>query len=207
MDWTNLANDAVIAKTVNALKARGFVVFVVNNREEAREKVMELMPKGSEVMRSNSITLDQTGITEYTRSDCVSLKEDLVMEKGSNNYVRDNAWKRALAPQYGIGSVHAVTEDGQVVIASSSGIQQAFYIYGAEKVIWVVGIQKIVKNLDQAVQRTYDYVLPRVVDEAQNLPNNFIGAGKIDINKLLILRKEPIPKRTTLIFVKENVGL
>jgi L-lactate utilization protein LutB len=204
MDWTNLATDAVIAKTVTALKARGFVVFVVNNRDEAKKKVIELMPKGAEVMRANSITLDQTGITEYTRSlNCVSLKDELVAEKESNNYIRDDAWKRALAPQYGIGSVQAVTEDGQVVIASSSGIQQAFYIYGAEKVIWVVGIQKIVKTLDQAIQRIFDYVLPLVVDEARN----FAGTGEIDVSKLLIVRKEPIPKRTTLIFVKENVGL
>ena len=207
MDWTKLAIDSVVEKTANALRSRGFVVFIVNNKDEAREKVIELMPKGAEVMRANSITLDQTGVTEYTRSDCVSLKEKLVTEKVGNNYARDDAWKKALTPQYGIGSVQAVTEDGQVVIASSSGIQQAFYIYGAEKVIWVVGTQKIVKSLDQAMQRTYDYVLPLVVDEAQNLPQNLPGAGKIDINKLLIVRKEPIPRRTTLIFVKENVGL
>lgn len=203
MDWTKLATDAVVVKTVTALKARGFVTFIVNSREEARKKMIELLPKGAEVMRANSITLDQTGITEYTQSNnCVSFKEKLSMDK-NNNYVRDDVWKKALAPQYGIGSVHAVTEDGQVVVASSSGIQQAFYAYGAEKVIWVVGTQKIVKNLDQAMERTYDYILPLVVDEVMKLK----GAGEIDINKILILRKEPIEKRTTLIFVKESVGL
>jgi hypothetical protein len=202
MDWTKPANDEVIEKVAEALRKRGMQVFVVNNRDEAREKVLELMPKGSEVMRANSITLDESGLTDAIQGDdYVSLKEKLVIMK-DNIYLRNDAWRKALTPQYGIGSVHAITEEGEVVTASASGSQLSFYSYGAEKIIWVVGAQKIVKDLDQAFKRIYEYTLPLVSDEVKKL----LGIPGVSVNKLLIVEKESIPYRTTVILVKERLG-
>jgi hypothetical protein len=202
MDWTKPANDDVIERVADALRKRGMQVFVVNNRDEAREKALELMPKGSEVMRANSISLDQSGLTDAIQSDdYISLKEKLVMMK-DNIYLRNDAWRKALTPQYGIGSVHAITEGGEVVTASASGSQLSFYSYSAEKIIWVVGAQKIVKDLDQAFKRIYEYTLPLVSDEVKKL----LGIPGVSVNKLLIVEKEPIPFRTTVILVKERLG-
>ena len=58
------------------------------------------------------------------------------------------------APDFVIGSVHAVTEQGQVMAASFSGSQLASYVSGAGSVIWVVGTQKLVRDIDEGLRRT-----------------------------------------------------
>jgi hypothetical protein len=202
VDWTKLASDSSVDKTATALRARGITVFVVNNREDARKMVLTLMPKGSQVMRANSITLDQTGlIDDIQGNDYVSLREKLTIDTGIS-YLRDDDLRRAITPQYELGSVHAVTEDGQVAIASSTGSQLAPYVFGAEKVIWIVGTQKIVKTLDEAMERIYEFTLPLVSDSVQKAS----GVKGTSVNKILIVEKEPVPRRTTLIFVKEKLG-
>ena len=113
--------------------------------------------------------------------------------------------KIGAAPEWTLGSVHAVTEDGKVVIASNTGSQLAAYAYGAPHVIWVVGTQKLVSNLDDAMKRIYDYVLPLETirfRKAYNQPET----AHSNVSKLLIINKEVNPKRITIIFVKEKLG-
>src|SRR5260370_12821140 len=68
-------------------------------------------------------------------------------------------------PDYAFGSVHAVTHDGTLVIASASGSQLASYAWGAASVIFVVGAQKLVPTLEAAHQRVYQPSLP--LDDAR----------------------------------------
>ena len=103
---------------------------------------------------------------------------------------------------YSLGSVHAVTEGGEVVIASNTGSQIPAYAYGSPKVIWVVGTQKIVKDMNMAMKRVYDYVLPLESDRAHKA----YGVSGSNVSKILILNKEITPKRITMILVKEKIG-
>jgi len=103
-------------------------------------------------------------------------------------------------PDYAAGSVHAVTEDGQVLIASGTGSQVGPYASGAGKVVWVVGAQKIVKDLNEGFKRLEEYVVPLENEHMQTLYK--VGASA---NKLLIVNKDR-PGRTTMIIVKENIG-
>ena len=105
------------------------------------------------------------------------------------------------APQYAVGSVHAVTEDGKLLIASNTGSQLPAYAYGASHVVWVVGNQKIVKNVDYGIKRIYEYVLPLESERSQKV----YGEGSF-VSKLLIINKEKIKDRLTLILVKEKLG-
>jgi hypothetical protein len=105
------------------------------------------------------------------------------------------------APDYAAGSVHAVTEDGQVLIASNTGSQLGPYAYGAGSVIWVVGAQKLVKDLDEAFKRLEEYVYPLEDEHMHQLYNT--GTG---VNKILIVNKEIRPNRITMIIVKEELG-
>jgi hypothetical protein len=82
-----------------------------------------------------------------------------------------------------IGSVHAVTDDGLVVIASYSGSQFAAYAFGASKVIWVVGAQKIVTDLDQAFARIEQHSLPlesQRLQEVYGQPSSIGGLSEVD---------------------------
>ena len=196
-----LADEETIKRTVAALKANGIEVFVTENGEEAKKKVFEILPEGAEVMDMTSMTLDEIGISKE------------ILESGRFNSIRKklNAmnWKTQIAemrklgaaPDWAVGSVHAVTEDGKVLIASATGSQLSAYSYGSGRVIWVVGAQKIAKNLDEGIKRIYEYTFP--LEDARARKVYGFGSG---VNKLLIVNKEFAPGRITLIFVKEKLG-
>jgi hypothetical protein len=85
---------------------------------------------------------------------------------------------------------------------SNTGSQLPAYVYGADKVIFIVGTQKIVKNLDEAMKRVYEYVLPLESERAKKaygVPGSFIS-------KVLLINREMNPERIHLIFVNEKLG-
>jgi len=142
MDWTKLADDNAVKKTAKSLRERGIEVMVVSKCEEAGEKVVELIPEGVEVMNQTSVTLDEIGVSkeiqESGRYQSVRNKTVSISDREEKLAFR----RKAAAVEYTVGSVHAVTEGGQVVIASQSGSQLSPYAYSATNVIWVVGTQK-----------------------------------------------------------------
>src|SRR3989344_8724387 len=149
-DWTTLADEASIQKTVEALKANGVEAVVVENGAAAKAKVLEMLPEGAEVMTMISETLKTVGLTE---ADTIKAKLKTMEDAAEKK-------RRGAAPEWAIGSVHAVTEDGKALIASNTGSQLPAYAYSSAHVIWVVGTQKITKDLDEATKRVYDYILP-----------------------------------------------
>lgn len=203
-DFNVLSDDKVIKKTIGGLIKNGINALVVNNGKEALKKVLELIPRESQVMTMSSVTLVETGITKEINE---SGKYDSVKDKLSKmNRETQNLEMQKLgaAPSWAIGSVHAVTQDGHVFVASNTGSQLPAYIYGSEHVIWIVGAQKIVKDDNEALSRIYDYVLPKEsarLAKKMNDPN-----VKSNVSKLLIVNKEVNPKRITLILVKEALG-
>lgn len=201
MEWDKLATEEVLQKTAKALQGRGFEVIITENKEEAKEKALALIPEGSEVMHVTSKTLDEAGISKaIDEGKYTSLKKMIMAVE--NDAERHALRKKSTTPEYGIGSVHAVTEDGQVMIASGSGSQIPIYAFGATHLIWVVGTQKIVKNLDQAFKRVYEYSLPLESERVNKAYNITTGSS---VNKILIMEKEK-PGRIKLIFVKEKLG-
>lgn len=201
MDWNKPQNEDVIDKTSKALNGRGIEVIVVKNGEGARKKVIELIPKGAEVMEASSTTLEQTGITKEINESgrYRSLKKEIMSVAQKD--MRDAFRRRSTSPDYSIGSVQAVTQDGQIVVASGSGSQLAPYVYGAANLVLVVGTNKIVKDLDHAFKRIYEHALPlesERVKKAYGMPGS-------NVNKILIIEKDQ-PNRIKLIFVKEALG-
>ena len=100
-----------------------------------------------------------------------------------------------------VGSVHAVTEEGQVLTASFGGSQLGPYASGAGKVIWVIGAQKIVKDLNEGFRRIEEYSYP--LEDARLRATLGIPTA---IGKVLIFNREPRPGRVTAIIVKEELG-
>ena len=201
MVWDKLADDETIEKTSKALKERGIDAIIVNNGEEAKKKVLELIPQGAEVMDVSSTTLDQIGVSkeivESGRFNSIRKKIMSIDQQEMRHAMR----RMSSVADYVVGSVHAVTEEGQVVIASNSGSQLAPYASGSANVIWVVGTEKIVKNLDEAFKRIKEYTLPL---ESERMQKAY--GMKSNISKLLIIEKEIMPNRIKLIFVKEKLG-
>ncbi len=201
-NWTVLADDQTLKRTVNSLKANGIEAVVVASGKAAKKKVLDMLPEGAEVMTMTSVTLDSLGITDEvnTSGRYHAVRPRLFsMDRQTEGLAMQ---KLGAAPEWTLGSVHAVTETGQVVIASNTGSQLAAYAYGSVHVIWVIGAQKIVKNMDEAIKRVYDHVLPLESERAIKA----YGATGSNVSKLLVINKEVNPTRITLIIVKEKLG-
>ena len=199
--FENLASDEQIERTRKALEANGIHALVAENGEEARRMFFELVPDGSEIFLGASVTLEKLGIKEIIdksgRFDALRPKIFAMDRKTQAREIR----KLGGAPDYAAGSVNAVTEQGQVIIASNTGSQLGVYASSAGKVIWVVGAQKIVADLDEGFKRIYEHVYPLEDVHMHELYN--VGTG---VNKLLVVNREIRPDRITMIIVKEELG-
>lgn len=198
-----LANDSQIEKTITSLKQNGIEAEVVNTSEEAKEKVLMLVPKGAEVMTMQSMTLKTMGLPDIIDSSSYnSVRNKLSsMDRATQSLEMQ---KLGAAPEYTVGSIHAVTEDGKVLIASNTGSQMSAYVYASPHVIWIVGTQKIVTDMDAGIKRIYEYILPL---ESERLGKAYGDPNlKSNVSKLLIINKEIRPGRLHIIFVKEKLG-
>jgi L-lactate utilization protein LutC len=200
-NFGQLATDESINNAKDALTKNGIEVFVVENGVEAKEKALQMIPEGAEIMNMQSVTVNSIGLADEInmpgKFNSARNKFAMMDAKTQGQEMK----KLGAAPEWVVGSVHAVTEDGKIIIASATGSQLPAYAYGASHVIWVVGSQKIVKDLDEGIKRVYEYVLPLESERAQKaygVPSS--------VNKLFILNKEVAPNRITMIIVKEKLG-
>ena len=200
-EFAHMATDAQIERTVKALEANNIHVLVAENGAEAKRLFFELLPEGSEVFLGASVTLETLGIKDEIdksgKYDAIRPKMFAMDRATQGREIR----KLGGAPDYAAGSVHAVTEDGHVLIASNTGSQLGPYASGAGKVIWVVGAQKIVKDLNEGLRRIEEYCYPLEEVHMQQLYKMSTG-----VNKMLILNREIRPNRITIIIVKEELG-
>jgi hypothetical protein len=200
-EFSKLASDEQIERTVKALDANGIHAVVAENGEEAKRIFFELVPEGAEVFLGASVTLETTGIKDIIdRSGRYEALRPKIFALDRATQAREIR-KLGGAPDYAAGSVHAVTEEGQVLIASNTGSQLGPYASGAGKVIWVVGAQKIVKDLNEGFKRIYEYDLPLETEHMRQLYN--MGTN---VSKVLVVNREIRPNRITMIIVKEEVG-
>jgi hypothetical protein len=200
-EFARVANDEQIERTAKALEANNIHTLIAENGEEAKRLFFELLPEGAEIFLGASVTLETLGIKDEIdksgRYDAIRPKMFAMNRETQGREIR----KLGGAPDYAAGSVHAVTEDGQVLIASNTGSQLGPYASGAGKVIWVVGAQKIVRDLNEGLRRIQEYTYPLEEEHMQEL----YGVGT-HINKILIINAELRPNRITMIIVKEELG-
>ena len=198
--FTALPDDETVAATVVALEEHGSSVEVVDDLDAAREAVLARIPEGSSVMTNTSVTLQETGIA------------DAINDGGAY----DSARNRIMAfdfetqlqemklignqPDFALGSVHAVTRDGALLIASASGSQLASYAWGAANVIFVVGAQKLVPTFEAARERIFEHSLK--LEDGRAIAaygqNSFVG-------KILEIHQE-LPGRIHVVLIRQSVG-
>lgn len=201
MKYAQLATDEQIQRTAQVLEGNGIHTLIAQNGEEAKRLFFELIPDGAEVFLGASLTLETLGITHEIdksgRFDAVRPKLFAMNRETQAKEMR----KLSASPDYAAGSVHAVTEDGHILIASATGSQLGPYVSGAGKVIWVVGAQKIVKDLNEGLKRIQEYSYPL---EEERMQQRF--KTHTNVSKILIFKREFRPNRVTMIIVKEQVG-
>jgi L-lactate utilization protein LutC len=201
-DFTAPATGGELEALAERLRERNFEVLIVKNAAEAKAEVMKRIPEGASVHSGKSKTLEDAGVFEELMS---SDRYDFVRRRTSKmdrNTQGDEIRKINSSPDVMLGSVHAVTESGQLVITSASGSQIGPIASGAGHLILVIGSQKIVRDLDGAFRRIEEHVFPWEDARLRELMN--IGTK---ITRTLILDRDFVPGRTTIILVREPLGV
>jgi hypothetical protein len=199
--FTEPAPAELLERVATALKEKNFAVEILDDAEAARERIKELIPEGATVFTGASETLRLSGIDDDLntsgRYDSVKSRST-TMDRATQ---LSEIWRLLAVPDVIVGSVSAVTESGSLVVASASGSQLAGYSGAAPKAIWIIGAQKIVPDLDTALRRIEEYCLPLETERAMK-----VYGVPSSVNRLLVLNKEPMPGRGTVLLVREAIG-
>ena len=199
--FSTLPDEHALQATVVALEEHGFSVEVVGDLDAARLAVLARIPAGSSVMTNTSVTLAETGIADAINAGGGQWKSAR-NEMFALDFATQAQQMKAIGgqPDYALGSVHAVTRDGTLVIASASGSQLASYVWGAANVIFVIGVQKLVPTLAAAHERIYQHSLPLEDVRAQAAYGQHSQVGKI-----MEIHQE-LPGRIHVVLIRQQVG-
>ncbi|MFZ0163862.1 MAG: LUD domain-containing protein [Trebonia sp.] len=195
-----LPDEDTLAATVTALEEHGFSVDVVDDLDAAREAVLARIPHGSSVMTNTSVTLQEAGIADAVNDS--GHYDSARARMAGLDFATQLQEMKVIGgqPDYALGSVHAITRDGVLVIASASGSQLASYAWGAANVIFVVGAQKLVPTLEAARDRIYSHSL--VLEDGRAVAaygqHSYVG-------KILEIHAE-LPGRVHIVLVRQPAG-
>lgn len=201
-EFGQVASDERTASVATALERNGIVSLVVRSGEEARKTVRTLLPEGAEVFNNTSRTLEAIGVAEDIESSGRYQPLRLRLYQMDREMQQREMRGLAAAPDYVVGSAHAVTERGSVLVASASGSQLGPIVSGAYKVILVVGGQKIVRDLEAGMRRIYEYCFPLEDERARRVYG--IASG---VNNVLVVNRVQTPGRMTVVLVTEVLGV
>lgn len=199
-----IASEESISKTILALKENNFIPYHVKTKEEALSKVKELIPSGASVMNGASETLRQIGFIDYLKSGKHSwdnLHEAILAE--SDPKKQGLLRRLSVVSDFYVGSVHAMSETGELVIASNTGSQLPHLVFTSPNLVLVVGAQKIMPSTTEAIKRLEEYVIPledkRMID--------VYGFGTTYSKTLIYHRENPMMGRKFhIIIVDEKLG-
>ncbi|MBA7505966.1 hypothetical protein ES706_04646 [subsurface metagenome] len=204
--------ETLAHRVIDSLEKNNMTAFYVKTGEEARERVLSLIPVGSKVGYGGSLSLDQIGVKDVLRAGNYQLidrhKPQLTPEE------KDDLRKESLLVDVFLMSTNAVTMDGKLVNIDGIGNRVAALIFGPPKVIVVAGINKIVPDTEAARQRIKNYVAP-IHARRLGLPLPCAETGKcLDCrsplrfcNAVVTIEHQYQKDRITVIIVGEDLGL
>lgn len=196
-----VVDEAAIARTVQGLKSRNVDAVVAENGDHACRLLINMIPDGAEVFKGTSETLDAIGYSDYIRQ--TDRYRNLYLEiSAEEDRDRQRELRRlASVAQYYVGSVHAIAETGEVIVASGSGSQLGAYVFGAKTVIWVAGVQKICPTFEDALARVRGFSVERHHQWAAAQ-----GRAVAPMGKLMLFENEQNPDRIKMVLIKESLG-
>lgn len=205
MEYNKIAQKDVVSKTVAALENKGYQVTVSADKAAALASLKKLLPKGASVQNGASETLEQIGYIDYLKSPDTGLVNMHALIVAETDHAKQlNLRKDASKADYYVGSLHALTEEGDILVASNTGSQMPGIVFNSHNIIFVASTKKIVPDLAEAFNRLNDHVIPLEdlrVQKAYGIPHT-------SLNQILILKGlSPMFGRTTsVILVEEDLG-
>ena len=200
--WNRLPSMETIDTTVKAIQAHGIRVIVVENGDDALAALQRIIPRGAEVMNGSSTTLAEIGYEDLLSGGKSGWKDlHMVVTSENDDAKRAELRRKSVAADYFVSSANAIAETGEIVACDMSGSRVGAWPFAAGHLVLVVGINKIVPTLEDALRRVREYAY-RLEDararKAYGIPSM--------IGKCVILAQEKAPDRVILILVKESLG-
>jgi len=207
-----------IEKTVEELRRNRFDAMLVGTIEEAVKKILAIVPVQATVGVANSVTIRQLGIVKKLQERGNTVLDPVAPSYGLAEFkeelIMPTLLKATLGSDVFISGTNAVTEDGKLGNIDGLGNRVAGIVFGARTSIVVVGRNKIVKNIDEALQRIKDTITPTMT-RRRNLPLPCAKAGKcVDCsvperacNVTVIVEKKPPLTDLKIIVVDDDLGL
>ncbi|MBC7235595.1 MAG: lactate utilization protein [Chloroflexi bacterium] len=211
--------DEQIAGLIRILQHNNISAFYVRDSDEALRTVLAVIPEGAVVGYGDSLTLQQIGLVEALENGPYTFLNP--WKEG--NSIEDNIRlkRQSLTADVFVTGSNAITLDGKIVNVDGHGNRVAAMLFGPEKVIIVVGINKVVENLEAALARIREVAAPRNVQRhAHFAPAPPCGATGVCsdcsspwriCNKLVIIEREfnndRYRPRITVVIVGKELGL
>jgi L-lactate utilization protein LutC len=193
-----------ITKTIQSLKNNHFDSLFVATKEEALDTIKELVTAGASVMNGASRTLEEVGYVEYLKSGAhpwKNLHEAVLLETDPEKQALLR--KQSVLSDFYLGSAHALTETGEIIIASNSGSQLPHLAFTSPNVILVVGAQKITPTLLDGLKRIDEVVVP--LEDVRM--KEVYGYGTLHAKTLIMHKENPaMGRKVTVIIVGEPLG-
>lgn len=204
MDYTTLPPRATVDRVIANLQERNMEGVYVETKEAALAKIKELIPQGASVMNGASKTLDEIGFIEYLKSGTHgwnNLHAAIVAEQDPAKQAQLR--KQSVLSDFYLGSVHALAESGELVIASNTGSQLPHIVFTSSNIIFVVSTQKITPTLADAQKRLREQVIP--LEDKRMM--GVYGSGTHLSKELIVHWENPIMGRKVhVLLVNEKLG-
>lgn len=204
MDFKTLATPESISKTSVSLIENHFEPIQVASKEEALKKIRDLIPDGASVMNGASETLREIGLIDVLKAKdhpWRNLHDGILQE--TDGVKQERLRSESVLSDYYLGSVHALTENGEMIISSNSGSQLPHLAFTSPSIILVVGAQKIVPTLADAFKRIEEYVIP--LEDVRM--KEVYGYGTLHAKTLILRRENPaIGRKIYVLIVNESLG-
>ncbi len=200
-EFSHVASVREVELVATALKRNGFTCVVVDRAEQARAEVQSILPVGAEVYNNTSRTLEAIGIAEDIERSGTYQPLRLRLYQMDREMQGREMRQLSASPDWVVGSVHAVTAEGSLLIASASGSQLGPIASGAGQVILVVGAQKVVADVSTGLRRIYEYCFPLEDHRARQAYG--VPSG---VNNVLVVNKVVATGRITVVLVNEPLG-
>lgn len=203
--------DEKLKRTMEALKKNNMNGYMVNSREELIDKIKELVHEGAVVACGGSMSLAEAGVMEHLRSGRYKFldreKEGLTKDEINNIY------RAAFSADAYFCSTNAITENGELYNVDGNGNRVAAMLYGPDKVILVVGINKIVKNVEEAINRNKFIAAPANTKRLnKKTPCAKVGycmdcnSEERICNEYTLIKRQRVSDRIHVIFLNEELG-
>jgi acyl-CoA hydrolase len=195
------ATADALQRAAKALRAHNHSVEIANTVADARTYVSSILPKDQMIFTASSETVRLSGLDDEINKSGNYRSIRQQMAKLDPKTQMSEMKRLGATPDVVVGSVHAVTEEGQLVVGSATGSQLGPYATGAGKAIFVVGAQKVVPDLEAAIRRLRFYSYPLEDIRARKAYGN-----PSTLAKILIINSEFPPGRSTVVLIREPIG-